>query len=222
MTHTPSILTSTQKNLLDALSCNQTLTTQFYLSGGTALSEFYLHHRLSEDLDFFSQQEVDLQAVVQYLQSLKSGLGIQTVDVQQSFNRNLIFLHYPNEILKTEFTYYPFPQLEQSKKVGDLRVDSLRDIAVNKIFTIYQRPRARDFIDLFRIMTQQNWELKDLRAAARAKFDTHIDPLQLAQQCLEAETIADLPHMLIPLTDEAWRSFWIEQARSLKSDALKP
>jgi len=27
------------------------------LSGGTALSEFYLHHRFSEDLDFFSEKE---------------------------------------------------------------------------------------------------------------------------------------------------------------------
>ncbi|MEX0681616.1 MAG: nucleotidyl transferase AbiEii/AbiGii toxin family protein, partial [Balneolales bacterium] len=26
----------------------------FYLTGGTALSRFYLHHRFSEDLDFFA------------------------------------------------------------------------------------------------------------------------------------------------------------------------
>jgi hypothetical protein len=35
----------------------------FYLTGGTALAEFYLQHRLSEDLDFFSEQEVESQAI---------------------------------------------------------------------------------------------------------------------------------------------------------------
>lgn len=28
-------------------------TADFYLTGGTALSRFYLHHRFSDDLDFF-------------------------------------------------------------------------------------------------------------------------------------------------------------------------
>jgi predicted nucleotidyltransferase component of viral defense system len=149
-------------------------------------------------------------------------LGIQKIDVQQSFNRNLVFIHFRDEILKTEFTYYPFPQLESPRLVSNLHVDSLRDIAVNKIFTIYQRPQSRDFIDLYLIMTQQHWELKDLRASARVKFDSPIDPLQLAQQLLEAATIADLPHMLHPLPGKTWRSFWLEQAKALKSDVLKP
>ena len=31
-------------------------------------------------------------------------------------------------------------------------IDSLIDIATNKIFTIYQNPRSRDFIDLYLIL----------------------------------------------------------------------
>jgi len=34
-------------------------------------------------------------------------------------------------------------------------VDSMLDIAVNKIFTIYQKARARDFIDLYFIYQQE-------------------------------------------------------------------
>lgn len=37
---------------------SRVITDNFYLTGGTALSEFYLQHRLSEDLDFFSEQEL--------------------------------------------------------------------------------------------------------------------------------------------------------------------
>ncbi|MEW5692252.1 MAG: nucleotidyl transferase AbiEii/AbiGii toxin family protein [Candidatus Hydrogenedentota bacterium] len=38
--------------------CTEKFFTQkFYLTGGTALSEFYLKHRISEDLDFFCENE---------------------------------------------------------------------------------------------------------------------------------------------------------------------
>ena len=48
-----------------------------------------------------------------------------------------------------EFTYFPFERIEKKEKIGNLYIDSLLDIAVNKVFTIYQKPRARDFIDLY-------------------------------------------------------------------------
>ena len=37
------------------------LTKKYYLSGGTALAEYYLQHRLSEDLDSFTQKEQDFE-----------------------------------------------------------------------------------------------------------------------------------------------------------------
>ncbi len=35
--------------------------TGFYLTGGTALSRAYLHHRYSDDLDFFVNQKEDFE-----------------------------------------------------------------------------------------------------------------------------------------------------------------
>jgi len=51
-----SILSVNQKNILLLLSKEQVISHNFYLSGGTALAEFYLQHRWSEDLDFFSEK----------------------------------------------------------------------------------------------------------------------------------------------------------------------
>ncbi|MFH1233514.1 MAG: nucleotidyl transferase AbiEii/AbiGii toxin family protein [Patescibacteria group bacterium] len=34
------------------------MCSNFYLTGGTALAEFYLHHRLSEDLIFFPSKNL--------------------------------------------------------------------------------------------------------------------------------------------------------------------
>ncbi|MEK7458532.1 MAG: nucleotidyl transferase AbiEii/AbiGii toxin family protein, partial [Patescibacteria group bacterium] len=49
-----TILTPNQHKLLECAAQSSGIVDTFYLTGGTALAEFYLHHRLSEDLDFFS------------------------------------------------------------------------------------------------------------------------------------------------------------------------
>lgn len=215
-----TILTSRQQALLKILFDNPTVANTFYLSGGTALAEYYLHHRYSEDLDFFSQQEIDATAISVYLKTVSAKLGIKSVDFQQSFNRNLYFLHFEDEVIKTEFTYYPFPRLENPQKIDGLRVDSLIDIAVNKAFTIYQNPRSRDFIDLYLILQTQQWDFADLLKKARIKFDTHIDPIQLGQQLLKTTELADYPKMLIDLDPKAWQDFWLAEATKLKGSAL--
>lgn len=58
-----SILTKGQKIILDELIQNNYLRENYYLTGGTALSEFYLHHRYSDDMDFFTEKEIDQQYV---------------------------------------------------------------------------------------------------------------------------------------------------------------
>src|SRR3989339_1211882 len=125
-----SILSANQKKILAAIAENQEICRVFYLTGGTALSEYYLHHRLSEDLDFFSEQEVDPQAIHVFLKSIAKRCGIKKIDSQSSFNRNLFFLYLKDgDIIKTEFTFFPFPRIERKIKVGLLAVDSLLDIA---------------------------------------------------------------------------------------------
>ncbi len=52
-----TILSENQARILNLLASEKVITDNFYLSGGTALAEFYLLHRLSEDLDFFSPNE---------------------------------------------------------------------------------------------------------------------------------------------------------------------
>src|SRR3989344_3193366 len=131
-----TILSENQRKLLKIIGNNKNICQYFYLTGGTALAEFYLHHRLSEDLDFFSEEEIDSQIVFAFLKSIQKSAGIKKIDAQQSFNRNLFFLHLPDgDVIKTEFTYFPFPRIEKKNKIDNLLVDSVLDIAVNKIFT---------------------------------------------------------------------------------------
>ena len=163
----PRILTPDQIALLRFMGKNRTLRERFYLTGGTPLAAFYLHHRYSEDLDFFSEQEIDLVGLNVFMQELRGKFDIQKIDFQQSFNRNLFFLHLKSGVLKTEFTYFPFPRIEIGATQFDLPVDSLFDIAVNKLFTIYQRTQARDYMDLYCICRKTGYRIGDLIKKAK-------------------------------------------------------
>jgi hypothetical protein len=50
------IITPVQRNLMITFGKTPDASS-FYLTGGTALSEFYLSHRRSYDLDFFTGEE---------------------------------------------------------------------------------------------------------------------------------------------------------------------
>jgi len=215
-----SILSPKQQKLLTLLSQNKTICKKFYLTGGTALAEFYLSHRLSEDLDFFSEEEFDPQSISIILKSMQKKGDIKTFDYEQSFNRNIYFLKTPKETIKSEFTYFPFTRIEKKQKFGNLSVDSLLDIAVNKIFTIYQKPRSRDFIDLYFIIQKTSWTLDKLVKLARAKFDWHIDPIQLGSQLLKAQELKDYPRMIIAVKDSVWQNYFITEAKKLEEEVF--
>ena len=160
-----AILSGNQRKILSLIADEDSIASRFYLTGGTALAEYYLRHRLSEDLDFFAEEEFEPQAISAFFKKIGKKAGIQLVTYEQSFNRNLFFLDVGRDRVKTEFTYFPFPRIERGRILEKLGIDSLVDIAVNKLFTIYQKPRARDFIDLYCILQKEkHWNVNELAA----------------------------------------------------------
>lgn len=215
------ILTKNQIAVLEKIKGNKFLTDNFYLTGGTALAAFYLEHRYSEDLDFFSEKEFDILNLDIFFNQAKKNLGISKIDFQQSYNRNLFFLHFNKEILKTEFTFFPFKIIENSKLKYGIEIDSLIDIAVNKLFTIYQRTMARDYIDLYFICKEKRFLIDELLKKARIKFDWHIDPLQLGTQFIKSREVKDYPRMIKKISNEEWQNFFIEEAKKLKKEIIE-
>lgn len=214
------ILSKTEIVFLQKIKENDFLKNNFYLTGGTALAAFYLNHRYSEDLDFFSENEFDVSELNAFFKGLKKQLGILKIDFQQSLNRNIFFLHFGNEVLRIEFTYFPFPRIERGRREYGIEIDSVLDIAVNKLFTIYQRSKARDYIDLYYLCTEKGFSITELIAMAKAKFDFHIDPLQLGTQFNKAKEVKDYPKMIKEIQHEAWKNFFIDEAKKFKKDIL--
>lgn len=214
------ILTPHQTDFLDNAGKDRFITENFYLTGGTALAAFYLKHRYSEDLDFFSEKEFDILNLDIFLSQLKKTLPLSSIDFQSSFNRNLFFLHFSEEILKAEFTFFPFPQIEKGNRHYGIVIDGILDIAVNKLFSIYQRTNARDYIDLYCICREKKFSVSDLITRAKMKFDWHIDPLQLGTQFMNVEEAHDYPRMIQEIPPEEWRAFFIEEAKKLKPEII--
>ncbi|MDZ7361711.1 MAG: nucleotidyl transferase AbiEii/AbiGii toxin family protein [candidate division KSB1 bacterium] len=74
MADTPNILTPLQRRFLDAFSRTE-LTKDFFLTGGTTLAHFYLQHRFSEDLDFFTEVPGAVSRVRPILDSIANALS---------------------------------------------------------------------------------------------------------------------------------------------------
>lgn len=216
----PTLLTKTQQFFLELFG-KQRFSKKFYLSGGTALIAFYIPYRYSEDLDFFSEEEIQTDEIITFLKSIKSKLGFETFEFNTSFNRNLFFLKFPNGQLKLEFTYYPFTQVNIPQQDCGIKIDSIEDIAVNKLFTIYQNPRSRDFIDLYKIMKHYNLALGNLIKQAKEKFDWHIDPLKLGTQFLRVTELKDYPRLIDNLNEKDWQNFFLKEAKKLGQEVIE-
>ena len=216
-----TILSEKQQRLLTELAGEKIITDHFYFGGGTVLAEYYLHHRYSEDLDFFSEDEFDPSVVSTVLKKIRAKTKITDVRFEQSFNRNLFFLNIGDETIKTEFTFFPFPRIESGEVRGLMPIDSLIDIAVNKVFTIFQKPRSRDFVDLYCIIQKQGWTMSDLTHKAQVKFDTYIDPIQLGAQFVRADEAKDYPRLRIDLAPKVWQEFFHDEAKKLRTEVLE-
>lgn len=66
-----------QLNFLEFIQKEPQITKRFYWTGGTALSEVYLKHRLSEDIDLFNEiEEVDQTLIDGFLKKISIPLKI--------------------------------------------------------------------------------------------------------------------------------------------------
>ena len=218
-----TILTPRQLDFLALAAKEPWLVKSFYLTGGTALAEFHLHHRLSEDLDFFTETaEVNPIVTESFLKKMSPHLGINQLKRAQFLGLVSFVLEYSDgDKLKVDFNYYPFPRINLGLKFRGLDIDSLEDIAVNKVHTLFMRPRFRDYIDLYCIMNHTHFDLQKLIINAKSKFDWHIDPVTLASQFARVKELKDFPKMLIPFDPKDMESFFLKLAKDLDKEIFK-
>ena len=217
-----TILDKYQQEFLKFVLEEPYLLKRFYLTGGTVLSEFYLKHRESHDIDLFSEnQGIHIPSINKFIGIVGNKMSVKKIIHRQFLGLHTYTLFFPNKELKVDFNYYPFKRINQRGKWRGLSIDSLEDITANKIQTISTNARERDFVDLYFIHKNKNFDLKKMIILAKTKFDWHIDPIQLGKTFLQVLNVRDVPKMLTPFDRKEMEDFFLKQAKNLGNDIFK-
>lgn len=215
-----SIITPEQKIILDGIAKNDFLRENFYFTGGTALSAFYLQHRYSEDIDFFSEKKFDSQIIISFMEDLggKHGFKFRSETIESV---NMFYLDFPGKpTLKIDFNYYPFKRVRKSILKEGVYIDSLLDIAIDKLMTIVQRSDVKDFVDFY--FLEPRFGVWDLLEGVKIKFGQEQELYLLASDFLKIEDFETLPKMIKPLTLDELKRFFREKAKEVGKKAVKP
>ena len=153
------------------------LGTDFYLTGGTALSRAYYNHRFSDDLDYFTHNDPDfLNHVKLFLKALNDS-GEYEIDkkmapqITQDFSRLFIKSTQKNDevVLKIDFVNdipIHYGEIIEDEILGKL--DSVENILINKI-TALTRFEPKDIADIWMISKNQSFSWEDIVTKAKNK-----------------------------------------------------
>lgn len=177
-----------------------------YLAGGTALA-VHLGHRISVDLDFFTQEELEeklLSADLHRLSEFKEdGLSWRTVW---------------GKIGETKFSlfYYKYPLLAQTHPFMGIHLLDVKDIAAMKVAALGDRGTKRDFIDLY--FLSKKYSLDEILEFYNQKYGDLEDKtyhLIRSLDYFEDAEVDNLPKMLIPISWEEVKEFFHKESMRL-------
>lgn len=147
------------------------LVNKFYLTGGTALSAFYLQHRLSVDLDFFSDEPFSYEELTIFLNMVKEEFNLKDISAVKIFDRWQFTIEAKNPV-KLEFVYFNHEKkrLSPPKNHMNISIDSLDDIAANKTLAFFDRNEPKDIFDLYYLIVKGGFTASRLLKLVNNKF----------------------------------------------------
>jgi len=128
---------------VDLLLKLDSIITEFYLAGGTALS-LYFQHRQSDDLDFFSEKSINPESLLHELTTKFSGM--KDIKIQEGTLLCTI------KGVKVSFMEYLYPMINPPNDWNLLKIASIQDIACMKMVAIASRSAKKDYFDLYEII----------------------------------------------------------------------
>ncbi|MEJ7730408.1 MAG: nucleotidyl transferase AbiEii/AbiGii toxin family protein [Polyangiaceae bacterium] len=191
------------------------IAPELVFGGGAALAALHLHHRTSDDLDFFLQRELEPAELAPLAAAFQSGKTKTELDVVGP-RTSVLLVRGAKYVGRIDFAYYPFDPVGRRTKWRGLIVESLEDMTVNKLQAVLTRNQPRDFVDLYFLLREGPLRSLDaLLGLVRAKFDTAPHPLGLAARLLLARDVTALPRMIRPLAIGEMMAFFEAEARRL-------
>lgn len=165
------ILDNNRKELLNKLFF---YTEGFVLGEGTALA-LYIAHRKSFDFDFFSTKLVPKNLLG------KISKSIQIENIANDSLNELTF--FTKSKIKVTFLNYPFkPYFKTLKKEKGFELFSIKDIAIQKAYTIGRRGEYRDYFDLYTILKNKYIDLNQIISIAKKIYGSVFDEKMFLEQ----------------------------------------
>lgn len=122
--------------------------TDFYLAGGTGLA-LHIGHRLSNDLDFFTPNEVVPENLIDAIRPTRI-LVVQKGTLHCEWNR-----------VKISFLQYAPPLLRPIIPWEGMKLAHTDDLAAEKLKAIAQRGSKKDFFDLY-ALSKMGYEIETI------------------------------------------------------------
>lgn len=129
------------------------------------------------------------------------------------------FIQNNRVIIKVDFAYYPYKRIKKGIKINGVTVDSMCDIATNKLHTITSRTEVKDFVDLYFLLKE--FSLWDLLYEVEHKFGMELDLVWLASDFLKVNQFKYLPKMLIPLELKELKKFYKDLTKTVGMRVVK-
>jgi hypothetical protein len=196
-------------------------TQGFFLTGGTALAEFYLGHRDSEDLDLFTVDKACFESGHDLLVFTAS----QTASTLNSLRVTPYFQRYEivreDQKVLVDLVHDTAPQIVKDKPdFQGLRVDSIEDITANKLCTVLSRLELKDYVDLY-FLAKAGISVDDALPNALRK-DGGISKTMLAYLMAELRVPAVPSTLRAPLTAGELQAFFHDLSERWAKDSAPP
>jgi predicted nucleotidyltransferase component of viral defense system len=132
----------------------------FYLAGGTNIM-FKYKHRISTDLDFFSEKTFSFSRLINKFQ--KNFL----VQRFERFDDNIDFWI---KDIKVSFVNFPFRNIEKTQNFKGIKLASDKDIFLNKIYACGRRIDSKDIFDIAFLYKMYQYDFDEIKHSFEKKF----------------------------------------------------
>lgn len=190
-----------QTVILETLAKNK-LAKKFYWTGGTLLSHYYLQHRKSFDIDLFSDAAFSYEELMPFLSEVKKALGVEHLEESHIYDRWDFLVPGEMPPLRFEFVHYNHEKKRLAPLVRymDCSIDSLPDMAANKVMAYIDRNQPKDLLDVYALLTQKKFTVSELLSMVEQKFGSRFSELlfwsESTKGLKELETLK--PYLLEP------------------------
>lgn len=183
-----------------------------YLAGGTACA-LQLGHRVSLDLDFFTDKEFNTDFILDQLEKLPGFKLDETA-------RWTILGSFPK--VKFSYFYYRYPLIKKTITFSKTNLASLEDIAAMKIDAISSRGTKRDFIDLYFLAKKFSLEkILEFYDQKYGKLSNNIVHIMRSLDYFADADPQESPKMLEKVSWEEVKKFFQDQITKLAKKKLK-